>query len=152
MRTLSSRRGAVRDKKRIRTRQLWLERLEDRQLLAVGSGYAPTNEGVLPISALDRGVKVSLPAAAIPIHDSGEGESREPLQAVNASNVATSPYFNDLRSDDETNAPELAVLTQGLVAPVDGKLQISFSASDDTGLAAAPLTLTTTVTARPTTC
>ena len=50
-----------------------------------------------------------------------------------------SPFFGSLQMGAERQTPEVSVHTAGEVAPVDGLLQISFSASDDTELAGAVL-------------
>ena len=53
--------------------------------------------------------------------------------------VRVSPFFGSQDQGGERTPPEVRVDTSGEVAPVDGLLEISFSASDDTGLAGALL-------------
>ncbi len=50
-----------------------------------------------------------------------------------------SRYFNPLEAVSDTIRPTLTVQTSGSVNPVNGLLQVSFTASDSTGLAAALL-------------
>jgi hypothetical protein len=51
----------------------------------------------------------------------------------------TSRYFNPSQTAGETTRPVLNVQTSGSVSPVNGLLQVSFTANDATGLAAALL-------------
>ncbi|HEX2974249.1 MAG TPA: hypothetical protein VHP11_18080, partial [Tepidisphaeraceae bacterium] len=54
--------------------------------------------------------------------------------------LSTLPYFSGKAFPTDRTAPNLSVQTSGSVAPVDGLLQIRFSASDANGLACALLT------------
>ena len=53
--------------------------------------------------------------------------------------LSTSRYFNPVEYAPETNSPAISVSTTGSVVPVNGLLDISFAASDDTGLSCALL-------------
>jgi hypothetical protein len=53
--------------------------------------------------------------------------------------LATNPYFQTLVEDRDNTRPEVVILTQGTPDPFFGLLQIRFTATDDTGLAAALL-------------
>ena len=53
--------------------------------------------------------------------------------------LRVSPFFGSQDQGGERTPPEVRVDTSGAVEPVDGLLEISFTASDDTGLAGALL-------------
>jgi hypothetical protein len=79
-----------------------------------------------------RGLRGSLMPGLFPQEDAR-------LAYASALTLSQSRYFNPDKTYSEDNAPTVSIQTSGVIDPVSGLLRISFTATDDTGLAAATL-------------